>query len=193
MPKYIPTRHVKRMFPYEFFDELSEKLTTFTPENPVFLLRGTPHEAKLNTDLKAQFDEIRQLFLKNKKLEENNLYKLDQGEFLILETYVKQGDQAKLLAKEHVAKYVLLAQLYDSEGLPIFATDVRMETIRKIPEILHDDPNLALALLNLVPEKPDDPDKSSELAIIKGPNAFIEAFIEPIEKDTSRETGSLNG
>lgn len=190
MPNYIPNRHINRMFPYAFFDELYDVMPEVTPENPVFLLRDTPVESKLDDDRVAQFNELRKQLVNNKSFEENNLYTLDQGEFLVLDTYIKRTDKEKMLARQHVAKYVLLVQYYDSSDQPVFSKDVSMKTIRKIPEILWDDPRLAIILMEVIPEDPDEFDKKSELGIIKAPDFFMEQFIEPIPENTLTQSNN---
>lgn len=187
VPKYIPNRHVKRMFPYAFFNELYEVLDEYTPDNPVFLFRDTPLEERLDKDLEKQFDEIRHEFIKNKTLEENNIYTLDQGEFLILDTMVKRKDRQGAIDKKPVAKYVLLAQYFDSVDKPVFSKDVKNTTIRLIPEILWDDPRLALAILCVIPEDLNKTDGSSEIGIIKCPDCFTQKFIENIETEVTTD------
>ena len=181
MVKYIPNRHVKRMFPYEFFDELYSALQDYTPENAVFMLRGTEHEHKLDEDIKTQFETIRQEMIGHKVLEENNLYTLDQGEFLIVDTYIERDDVENFINNKPIARYILLAQLFDNQEKPIFSKDTRLKTLREIPEVLWDDPNLALVLMQFNPGDTDTIEAVSHLGIIKGPDYFIRKLLtEPV-------------
>lgn len=179
MVKFVPNRHLKRMFPYMFFNELYGHLTDYTPENAVFLLRGTPHESKLDDNLEKQFEEIRKELLGDKTLEQNNIYELDQGEFLIVDTYIKRSDIPQAIQQsESVPRYILLAQLFDSAEQPVFSKNTSLETIRKIPEVLWDDPNLALLLLPITADtKEGDLNEAIELLVIKGPDHFINSLL----------------
>lgn len=177
MPNYIPNKHVKRMFPYAFFDELYGVLENYTPENAVFMLRNTEHENKLNKNKEKQFEDIREQMIGIKVLEENNLYKLDQGEFLIVDTYVERKDIDKFIKNEPIARYILLAQFFDKDQKPVFAKDRDITTIEQIPEILWDDPNLALVLMQFNPGNTDSVEETSTLGVIKGPNHFIRTLL----------------
>lgn len=183
MPKFIPNRHVRRMFPFDFFNELSQTLPEFIPENPAFLLQDTAFQDKLGDNQQDLFETLRKQVLDNTKIEQNNLYKLDQGTFLILETYVKKKDQYKAIKHEPTAKYLLLAQLFDSSQQPVFAEDVAIESIRTIPEILWDDPNLVLAILQIMPDPDDNDEILSELGFVKGPQFFMNALLEDVNDD----------
>ena len=182
MVKYIPNRHVKRMFPYEFFDELYSVLQGYTPENSVFMLRGTEHEHKLDEDIKTQFETIRQDMIGHKALEENNLYTLDQGEFLVVDSYIERDDVENFINNKPIARYILLAQLFDNQEKPIFSKDTELETLREIPEVLWDDPNLALVLKQFNPGDTGSFEEVRHLGIIKGPDHFIRKILmEPVD------------
>lgn len=187
MMKYIPNRHIKRMFPYAFYDELYEILNEYTPENVVFLLRDTEHEKKLNKDKIKQFNEVRNQMLGSKEIEENNIFQLDQGEFLIIDNYIKKSDVTSYINKQPINRYVLLGQLFDKNEEPIFSKDGDLSIVRNIPEILWDDPNLALILMKVSSkDTSDELEEMVDLGIIKGPQHFINRFVtdstvEPIE------------
>ena len=191
MPKFIPNRHIKRMFPYAFYDELYNVMPELIPENPVFLLRDTEHESKLDDDIIKQFNEFRHAILNNKTLEENNIYTLDQGEFLILDTYIRKSDRQKAIDKQHVAKFIIMVQLYDSSEQPVFSESVSIKSIRQIPEILWDDPNLAIVAMQVLPDDEDSMEMPSEIGIFKAPPFIIEKYIQP--EPASENNQSIGG
>lgn len=177
MPNYIPNKHVKRLFPYAFFDELYGVLDEYTPENAVFMIRGTMHESKLDDDKEKQFDDIREQMIGNKILEENNLYALDQGEFLIVDTYIERQDIDDFIKGTPIKRYILLAQYFDKNEKPVFAKDRDISTVEQMNEVLWDDPNLALVLMQFNPGNTDSFEETSTLGVIKGPNHFIRKLL----------------
>lgn len=182
--KYIPNRHVKRVFPYEFYDELYERLTQFTPENVVFLLRDTEFENKLDDDVKSQFDNIRDIMLNDKNeegttLEEYNIYsELDQGEFLVLDTFIRREDRDKFIQKQPIDQFVLLVQLFDENQQPIFSKDGQLSKVRKLDAIETDHPDLAMMLMQVASADADNSlETHVELGVIQGPDHFIEKLV----------------
>lgn len=175
MPKYIKAEHVNRMFPFEFYDELSEHLKAYTPLNPAFILQD-----KLDgkTDRKSLFEQSR----KNKPMDtlsQNNLIQIEPfGEFLALEVCVPAEDKETTLKERdkrgQLPLSIIVAQLYDSSGAPVFATDVTEETIQQIPEVLWDDPNLLLGVLSFTQEEP-------RIAVIKIPKRVEDQFFESVD------------
>ena len=183
MLKYIPNRHIKRMFPYAFFDELYEPLKGYTPDNPVFLIRGSELDKKMSDeDRIKEFEAHRDIALKQKNpegqsLEEFNIYKLDQGEFLVLDTYIKRDDIQKLINSEPINRYILMVQLFDKNEQPIFSTEQNISLIREIPEVLWDDPNLAILIMKVVSAESDELEETIDIGIIKAPQFYIDNLI----------------
>lgn len=182
MLKYIPNRHVKRMFPYEFYDELYGVLHGYTPENPVFLLRGTELEDKLDDDRVKQFNEVRDVMLGAKNdagvsIEEYNIYELDQGEFLILDTYIKRDDVKDFINQKSIDRYALLVQLFDKNQKPILSKEQNISVIREIPEVLWDDPNLAILIMKISSANSTEQEETIDLGVIKAPQFYIDKLI----------------
>lgn len=194
MVDYIKNKDVKRMFPYKFFDEFYDVLKDYTPENAVFLLRGTPHEAKLDKDLEKQFNTIRNTMIDHKQLEENNIYTLDQGSFLIIDTFIERKDVQKSIDNKPIARYLLLGQLFGPEHRPLFSKQTSDQTISKIPEVLWDDPNLALVLMQFNPSgDSENIEETSNLGIVKGPDHFINKMLAPSSKTLPEHIPARNG
>lgn len=183
MLNYIPNRHIKRMFPYQFYNELYEVLKGYTPENVVFLLRGTELEDKLDNDnLEKQFEEVRDTMFSAKndtgvKVEEYNLYELDQGEFLILDTYIKREDVKDFINQKSVDRYALLVQLFDKDEKPVFSKEQNISLIRQIPEVLWDDPNLAILIMKISSANQTELEDTIDLGVIKAPQFYIDKLI----------------
>ncbi len=174
--KYIPLRNVNRMFPFEFYKELNSEFKEWIPQNPAFTL-------ELTTILKnlKSFDQ-KDVYYKTKKaskdllktLEQQNIIEFDAFPVLLLDSYVQASNvnpNTGDLNKNTKSAY-LFVQYFDSSSQPIFAKDVKLESIRKIPEILYDDPNLLIGLF-IQGESEND---GYELAIIKGPDNILSKF-----------------
>lgn len=175
MPKSIKAEHTSRMFPFEFYDELSEHLKEFTLLNPAFFLKD---ELDAATDRKALFEKAR----KNKPMDtlnENNLIQVEPfGELLMLEVCSPAKDKETVVKhrdkRGQIPLSIIVAQLYDSTGAPVFAKDVTEETIGQIPEVLWDDPNLLLGVITFTQEEP-------RVAVIKIPKRIEEQFFESVD------------
>lgn len=155
MPKNINTEHIDRMFPFEFYDELTAKLAEYTIMNPAFFSQDQIHIEK-NKKRKI-FESHRK---KARKLNQINILSVEPiGELLMLDTcYTNDQKEAILkggLQRSQVPISILTVQLYDSSNQPVFASDVSEETIARIPEVLWDDPNLLIAIVSLTEDGPN--------------------------------------
>jgi hypothetical protein len=178
VPKHIEAAHVNRMFPFEFYDELSEQLTSFTLLNPAFILRD---RLDVTTEQrKALFEQSR----KNKPMDllnQNNLLQVEPfGELLVLEACCPAEEKDAVLQghdnRSQSPLSIIVAQLYDSSGAPVFATDVDEQSIARIPEVLWDEPNLLLGIVSFTQEEP-------RVAVIKIPEHIEKQILEPIQDD----------
>lgn len=178
MPKHIKAAHVSRMFPFEFYNELSEQLTTFTLLNPAFILRD---------QLNGATEQRKKLFEQSRKndamtmLNQNNLLQVEPfGELLALEVCCPSEEKDSILQgrnnRSQSPLSIIVAQLYDSSGAPVFATDVAESSIAQIPEVLWDDPNLLLGVVSFNQEGP-------RVAVIKIPERIEKQILEPIQGD----------
>lgn len=171
MPKYINTDHMKRMFPFKFFDELNSQLKDYIIDNPAFIIH---HDEPIT-------DESRELIY-NKEvqndlvdiLNQNNIMPVEPfGEVLILGNVIPISDVDKIIKndknKSQIPISILIVQLYDSSEKPVFATEVLGNTIEIIPEVLWDDPNLLISIITLGQDEPTT-------AIVKIPD-YIENII----------------
>lgn len=176
MPHHIKSKHIHRMFPFAFYDELSENLKGFTLLNPAFILKDK---------LDVQTDQRKTLFEQSQKnspmdtLHENNLIEVEPfGELLTLELCCADKDKEAVLKggdnRGQLPMTFIVAQLYDSSGAPVFAKEVTEDSIEKIPEVLWDDPNLFLGIVSFTQEEP-------RVAVIKIPKRIEEKLFESVE------------
>ncbi|WP_145142153.1 hypothetical protein [Paenibacillus sp. Y412MC10] len=170
MPKNISTEHIDRMFPFEFYDELTPQLAGYIITNPAFF---THDHIQINENKK------REIFAKHReeagKLNQMNILSVEPiGELLMLDAcYTIDQKEAILkggLQRSQVPISILTVQLYDSSNQPVFASDVTEETIARIPEVLWDEPNLLIAIVSLTEDGPN-------VGILKAP-PHIEQHIE---------------
>ncbi|MCC2248944.1 hypothetical protein JUJ52_03095 [Virgibacillus sp. AGTR] len=178
MPNHIKTEHINRMFPFEFYDELSEHLKAFTLLNPALFLKGRLNDT--TEQRKALFEQSRNNKA-NETLNQNNLFQVEPfGELLALDVCCPNEDKETVLKERdkrgQLPLSVIVAQLYDSSNTPIFASDVTEESIKQIPEVLWDDPNLLLGVVSFTQEEP-------RVAVIKIPKQIEGQLFETIQED----------
>lgn len=168
--KYIPIRHINRMFPFEFFQELNERWDQWVPENPAFTIPYTTSFKFLKDfDKKAIFTETRNTpnaKMLREIIAKNNIINLDLFPVLIIEPYVKKESINTQTGKaDSTNSNFLVVQYFDSTHRPIFANDVTLQSIRPIPEILFDDPNLFIGVTTFSEE-----DGDSQIAVLRAPD-----------------------
>lgn len=185
MPANIKTQYMSKMFPFRFFDELSEKMTDFIIQNPVFILgdriRGTEKQREQYYHQSRKPDVIN-------TMNAQNIIEVEPfGEVLILDVCIKKDDLPILENEPKKAKLLplsmLVVQYYDSADMPVFSKDVTEDTIKAIPEILWDDPRLMIAVVTIGRTHEQD----SNVAVIKIPDTIENKILEPIEEDDIKE------
>lgn len=187
MPKYISTEHIKRMFPFVFYDELIPHLPGYTIMNSAFFTHDTIHFNE--NEKREKFEKHRE---ETEQHNQMNILRIEPlGELLILDMcYANEHAEAMLkggLQRSQVPMSILMVQLYDSSNQPVFASDVREETIARIPEVLWDDPNLLIAIVSVTEEGP-------KLGILTAPAKIEQDIVnkvfenkEPAEDQTNEE------
>lgn len=186
MPKSIKSEDKLRMFPFEFYEELSDNMTTHKLLNPAFMLKDNPNDNKSSITARKELfnapinDETLKL---RQTLDTLNIQTIEPfNELLILEPCIKSENiNTKSKAeKSQQPLSVLVVQLYDSSQQPIFAQNVAQESINDIPEVLWDDPNLLIGIVSFEED-------GASIAIIRIPEYIEKAHLEPINKDNGDE------
>lgn len=167
------------MFPFEFFDELSDKLTEYVINNPVFLLKDRIQGT--DSQRKQYYHQNRDPVTIN-TLNRNNILEVEPfGEVLNLDVVYRKEDvdiaHNKPKERSQLPLSLLIAQYYDSSDQPVFSKDVNEDTIKQIPEILWDDPRLMLAVITMSQSE----DQSSQIGIIKIPESIQDKLFEDKE------------
>lgn len=177
MPNSIDAKDVARMFPYEFYDELSQVLRGFALINPAFLSdKVSPLEPDARKKL---YEQTRKATGVHEQLMGTNILEVEPfGELLLLEAVCRDEDlrtfvydQAK---RSQIPMSTLAVQLYDSSRQPVFSKDVAAESIRFIPEVLYDDPNLLLGAVTFT-------EAGIQVAIFKAPPDIEARYLEVID------------
>lgn len=176
MPETIKSEHMNRMFPFEFYDELNEALAGYTLTNPAFLLhkkQALPVETRRKLFAQSRTEEV--LI----RLNQNNILEAEPfGELLHLELCTKDEYVDQMLAtqtkRSQVPLSILVGQLYDSSGAPVFSKDVTDESIQQIPEILWDDPNLLLGIVEYG-------ETETTVGVIRMPKSIEAKMFEPVD------------
>lgn len=186
MPHSITTNHMNRIFPFEFFYELSEKIKNeYILNNPAFLPKNKLELTKEKQ--KEIWDKSRNEEL-IKTLHGQNILELDPfGEVLLLDLCCGVKDVSTLIGdstesddnkakKSQVPLSILICQLYDNNNLPIFAKDVQEKTISQIPEVLYDDPNLMISVISF-----DNENGEAQTGIISIPKEIEKKIFEDVK------------
>lgn len=176
MPETIKSEHMNRMFPFEFYDELNEQLASYTLSNPAFLLhkkKELPTEKRREVFAHTRTEEVLE------RLNQHNILEAEPfGELLHLELCTKNEYVDQMLGNQtersQVPLSILVGQLYDSSGAPVFSKDVTEETVAKIPEVLWDDPNLLLGIIEYG-------ETETTVGIIRMPASVEARLFEPID------------
>lgn len=179
MPKSIEPQHFNRMFPFEFFDELSQQLKTYTLMNPAFMLKGLLKQTK--DEQKALYEKANQ-DQNVQTLMGNNLLDIEPfGELLILAPCCEVEHLDSIFSddefiRSQVPLSFIVGQLYDSSNQPVFAKDVSEPTIQQMPEVLWDDPNLLLAIVTMQ-------ENGAQVAVLKIPPNIEDRLVESIDEE----------
>lgn len=187
MPQNIEPKHVSRMFPFEFYDELSENLNDYVLANPAFMLRD---QLNMDTAKRKQLYESSQSNDAVATLRQNNIIDVEPfGEMLTLDIcYSKKHVQILLNEPDKRSQLplsILVAQLYDSSNQPVFAHDVSDDTIARIPEVLWDDPNLLLAIIIFG-------ESETQVGVLKIPERIEEKLFETVQDAPSSTPNENN-
>lgn len=180
MPERIQQSDIARMFPFAFYDELSEVMHDFTLLNPAFLSNRLV-ELKLDkTQRETLYHDTKKSTSVHEALMGTNIIEVEPfGELLLLEACCRNEDLNTFVydktKRSQIPLSTIVVQLYDSSRQPVFATDVVDETIRFIPEVLYDDPNLLLGALTFT-------ENGIEVAIFRAPPDIEASFTEIIDK-----------
>lgn len=189
MPKNIGIKHLNRMFPFEFYDELNEAMTQYKMYNPAFLLAET---LDLKQDMRKKLyhsigkDIQKRAQATIKQLHKDNIIDVEPfGEMLLLDLCIEakfiDDIMNERLSKTELSQQslnVLAVQLYDSSNLPVFSKDVTEDSIAQIPEVLWDDPNLAIYIIVFGEE-------GAQVGIVRMPKRMEEKILEPTEASES--------
>lgn len=178
MPKSISLEHINRMFPFQFYEELTSVVKEYIFLNPAIMAKEiNPHIKK--EEQKKLFDESRKNE-QSKIIAKNNILTVEPiGEVLTLDLCYSKKEHEKRNSKENKLQQtplsLIIVQLYDSTDQPVFSEDVSDETINKIPEVLWDDPNLFIGVVTFEQE-------GAKLAVLKIPQRIEDKIIEGKEK-----------
>lgn len=182
MPERIRQDDVARMFPYRFYDELSAVMKGFTLLNPAFLSdKLLPLDPERR---EALYYETKKSTGVHEQLMGTNIIDVEPfGELLLLEACCRDEDIHTFVYdkanRSQIPLSTLVVQLYDSSRQPVFSTDVLDETIRFIPEVLYDDPNLFLGAMTFT-------ESGIEVAVFKSPPDIEASYTESVDTSDDR-------
>lgn len=172
MPLTIPIRHIKRMFPYEFYDELYQAYSHKIPMTPVFTKKAMSISVE---NPKTEFENDYQMISAVlNAFQQAGLQDLGFGFPVLMlmpyrtTTHITEKPQAEDTT-------VLCVQYFDTSHEAVFTDDLTLDSCRIIPEILWDDPNLFLGFLNMT---------TGQFEVLKLPLFLEDKFLEPTKGET---------
>lgn len=180
MPNAIPDRHIRRIFPFAFFNEIIDAGFDYYPFSQAFLAKaaGSTNVDKLEEIYTA---ELENEAIKNarKAIARANITNAGDvfNEPLLLLTPIYNKDQ---LATLHLGQpnlteqHILAVQYYDVNHKPVFTKETPIEIIRQIPELLWDDPNMLIVRLDLNSASSDE----GQAAVLKIPKFLEDKYLE---------------
>lgn len=180
MPNPIKKEHMDRMFPFAFFDEFSERFnqTDYVLTTPAFMAH---HLKPMDRESRKQLFETSHMRAGD-VTPTHNVLEVDQfGEVLLLDMCYRKSDIPNFLDKTKRSQAplaLLVCQLFDSSDQPVFAKDVTESTIARIPEVLHDDPNLFIGVI-------DFSGGETHIAVLQIPERIEQKMFEPVEGSDS--------
>ena len=183
MPKSIPGEHVERMFPFDFFEELSEQMKEYRFLNAAFAIHErNPIDIKSKKHL---FEQVRREKPITALYGVNIMPVEPFGDVLLLDLCMATDELNTIFSADKTAYSqspitIMIVQLYDRKKKPIFTTTQDESIIATIPEVLWDDPNLMISMLIFEED-------GAKVAILKAPNEIIEEWTEPVESYKDRE------
>lgn len=190
MPESIKKEHLDRMFPFEFYDELTDNLLNLTVNNPAFINKTLGKKDTVEERRKLYHEHLDEVSELMNEITKMNIVEVEPfGEVLLLNS-VSSNDATFNRAMSDTERsqeplIFLFVQLFDSADLPVFAKDVSDETIENIPEVLHDDPNLLIGVVTLR----DDETVAGVLAI---PDRIKNKMLEPVDKNVEEDSDNIN-
>lgn len=177
MPKHIAINDMERMFPFEFYEELSQKLQTHELVHPAFNRKSRD---KMPIEQRQQMFAQKYKQMEQKTLNAQNIMSVEPfGELLLLDICqdISLSEKAaNETEKSQIPLALLMCQYYDSSEQPVFSESVTAESIAQIPEILWDDPNLLLAILTFQQDE-------TIMAVLKIPDYIEKNMSEPAENE----------
>lgn len=188
MPTSIDAKDISRMFPYEFYDELNQAISGFALINPAFL---SDKVAPLTPDArKTLYGQTRKATGIYEQLTGTNILDVEPfGELLMLEAVCRDEDLHTFVyepeKRSQIPMSTLAVQLYDSSRQPVFSVNVADESIRFIPEVLYDDPNLLIAAVTFT-------ETGIQVAIFKAPPDIEARYLEVVDAANSPQPETPN-
>lgn len=183
MPNSIPDRHIKRIFPFAFFNELIDAGFDYYPFSQAFIAKaiGSTNIKELETIYKA---ELENKAVKNARKAVARANVTQAGDvfneplLLIASIFSKEELATLHLGQpELVNQHILAVQYYDTNHKPIFTKEMPIEVIRQIPELLWDDPNMLIVRLDLNSASSEE----GQAAVLKMPKFLENTYLESEE------------
>lgn len=183
MPNSIPDRHIKRIFPFAFFNELIDAGFDYYPFSQAFIAKaiGSTNIDKLE---EIYNDELNNDTIKNtrKIIARNNV--TNAGDvfnepLLLLGPIYNRKELATLHFAQPIVdeQHILAVQYYDTNHKPVFTKEMPIDVIRQIPELLWDDPNMLIVRLDLNSASSEE----GQAAVLKMPKFLEDNYLESEE------------
>ena len=162
MPISIPSRHINRIFPYEFYKELFEQFDEYIPNLDTFIVKlaipDVPNEKE------RYLEEISHKNTKNLLKEMRKV--VDIGLDFPVYFLMPYTSKESVIQSKPNNSWLFVQYFYKT--IPLFTKEQSLETLREFPEILLDDPNLLIGIYD------SSKNPTQAVSIIKAPHEVLE-------------------
>ena len=162
MPLSIPSRHINRIFPYEFYKELFEQFDEYIPNLDTFIVKlaipDIPNEKERYLE-EISYKNTKHLLKEMRKVTDIGL---DFPVYFLMPYTSKES----IIQSKPNNSWLFVQYFYKT--IPLFTQEQSLELLREFPEILWDNPNLLIGIYD------SSKNPSQAVSIIKAPYEVLE-------------------
>lgn len=163
MPISIPSRHINRIFPYEFYKELFEHFDEYIPCLDTFIVKLALPD--IPNEKERYLDEISHPIKKELLNEMRKIVDIGLEDFPVYFLMPYTSKESVTQSKQNDS-WLFVQYFYKT--IPLFTQEQPLEVLREFPEILWDDPNLLIGIYD------SSKNLAQTLFILKAPHEVLE-------------------
>lgn len=164
MPISIPSRHINRMFPYEFYSELFEQFNEYVPNLDTFIIKlaipDIPNEKERYLN-EISHKNTKELLKEMRKV-------INIGLAFPVYFLMPCASKESIIQSKPNNSWIFIQYFHNTT--PMFTQEQSLELFREFPEILWDDPNLLIGIYD------SDKQPDQAVSLIKAPHEILETL-----------------